>query len=130
MGRMKSKNIDEFIAGYPKEVQDILQKIRGVIKEVAPQAVETISYGIPTFVFKGNLVHFSAYKRHVGFYPASSGIEKFEPELAGYKLSKGTVQFPLDEPIPYDLIRRIVRFRVQENLERAETRIKKKKRKT
>lgn len=119
------KDIDEYIAGFPQNVQQILQKVRSTIRETAPAAQETISYAIPTFTLKGYLVHFAAYKKHIGFYPTSSGIEKFKTELSTYKWSKGTVQFPLDQPIPYDLIRKITAFRVKENLERAKTKGKK-----
>ena len=120
------KNIDEYIAGFPIEVQQIMQKIRATIHEAAPGAVETISYQIPTFTLHGNLVHFAAYKRHIGFYPTSSGIEKFKKEIAAYKWAKGSVQFPLDQPIPYELISRITAFRVAENTARAESKTKKK----
>lgn len=113
------QTIDEFIAGYPKDVQEILEKIRAIIRSAAPGAEETIKYGIPTFTLKGNLVHFSAYQKHIGFYPTPSGIEKFKEELSPYMRSKGTVQFPLDRPIPYDLIHQMVMVRVRENLERA-----------
>ena len=119
------KDIDAYISNYPKDVQEILEKVRMTIRENAPGADEKISYGIPTFYLKGNLVHFAAYKRHIGFYPTSSGIEKFQKELSVYKGAKGSVQFPLDQPIPYDLIGEIVRFRVKENLARAETKVKK-----
>jgi uncharacterized protein YdhG (YjbR/CyaY superfamily) len=112
-------NIDEYIARFPAEVQDILTRIREVIREAAPNAEETISYQIPTFRGHQNLVHFAAYKKHIGFYPTSSGIEKFKPELERYKLSKGTVQFPLDKPVPYELIGRITAFRVEEDNDRA-----------
>jgi uncharacterized protein YdhG (YjbR/CyaY superfamily) len=125
--RPTPKNIDEYIAGYPEDIQGILQKIRALIHEAAPEAQETISYQVPTFTLKGNLVHFAAFKSHISFFPASSGVEKFKNELEGYKTSKGTIQFPLGQPIPYDLIRRIVLFRVQENLARAEAKAKKKK---
>ncbi len=108
--------IDEYIAEFPQEIQQILQQIRAVIKEVAPQATEKISYQMPTFYLQGNLVHFAAFKSHIGFYPVPSGIEKFKEELSQYKGGKGSVQFPLDEPIPYDLIRRITLYRVEENL--------------
>lgn len=111
--------IDEYIANYPEPVQEILQKIRETIREVAPEAAEAIAYGIPTFKYHGNLVHFAAYKNHIGFYPTSSGIEKYKPKLSAYKLSRGTIQFPLGEPIPFDLIREITAFRVQENLEKS-----------
>ena len=120
------KNIDEYIAGFPIEVQQIMQKIRATIHEAAPGAEETISYQIPTFTLHGNLVHFAAYKRHIGFYPTSSGIEKFKKEIAAYKWAKGSVQFPLDQPIPYELISRITAFRVAENTARAESKTKKK----
>jgi len=124
----KPKNIDGYIAAFPADVQEILQKLRATIKTAASDAQETISYGIPTFTLEGNLVHFAAFKEHIGFYPAPSGIEQFKTELAAYKLSKGTIQFPLDRPIPYDLVRRIVRFRVEENLERARAKKEKKTR--
>jgi uncharacterized protein YdhG (YjbR/CyaY superfamily) len=123
--RTTAANIDEFIAGYPEHVQDILHRIRTIIREAAPGAQEAIKYGIPTFTLEGNLVHFSAFKKHIGFYPDPSGIEKFKQELSPYKGAKGSIQFPLDQPIPYDLIRRIVEFRVQENLENAQARKKK-----
>jgi uncharacterized protein YdhG (YjbR/CyaY superfamily) len=123
--RPTPKNIDEYIAGYPADIQGILQKIRAIIHEAAPEAQETISYQVPTFTLKGNLVHFAAFKQHISFFPASSGVENFKNELAAYKTSKGTIQFPLGQPIPYDLIRRIVLFRVQENLARAEAKKKK-----
>ncbi len=110
--------IDEYIAGFPEEIQVILQKIRQVIKEAAPEAQEAISYQMPTFKVEGNLVHFAAYQNHIGFYPVPSGIEKFKAELSIYKQGKGSVQFPLDQPIPYDLISRIVKFRVEENLKK------------
>jgi uncharacterized protein YdhG (YjbR/CyaY superfamily) len=121
------KDIDSYIGGFPQDVQVILQELRAAIKEAAPQAEETISYQIPTFRLKGNLVHFAAYKNHIGFYPTSSGIEKFKNELSAYKLARGTVRFPLDRPLPLDLIRKIVRFRVKENLERAQEKSKNKK---
>lgn len=111
--------IDEYIAGFPGDVQEILKKIRATIREAAPGAEEAIKYQLPTFVLKGNLVHFGAFKNHIGFYPAPRGIEEFKDELSFYKGAKGSVQFPLDEPMPLDLISRIVRFRVQDNLERA-----------
>ena len=117
--REKSRTIDEYINTFPVEVQAILQKMRETIHRAAPEAVEAISYQIPTFKLKGNLVHFAAFKHHIGFYPTSSGIEAFKEELSSYKGAKGSVQFPYDKPIPYDLIRKIVKFRVRENLERA-----------
>ena len=120
------KTIDEYIAGFPEDVQEILQKIRQTIREVVPAAEETIKYQMPTFTLKGNLVYFAAFKNHIGFYPIPTGIEQFKDELAVYKQGKGSVQFLLDKPIPYDLIRRIVAFRVQENLAKAEAKRKKK----
>ena len=108
--------IDEYIARCPAEVQPILSRIRALIKEAAPQAVEKISYQMPTFYLRGNLVHFGAHPHHIGFYPTPSGIEAFKAELSPYKSSKGAVQFPLDQPIPYDLISRIVKYRVAETL--------------
>jgi len=107
--------IDKYIAGFPPEVQDILNQIRAVIQVEAPQATEKISYGIPTFFLNGNLVHFAAYKNHIGFYPGSAGIKAFKEQLSEYKSSKGTVQFPLNKTIPFDLIRKITRFRVEIN---------------
>jgi len=119
------RNIDEYIAGFPRDVQEILEQMRLTIREAAPDAEETISYRMPTFTLKGNLVHFAAHKKHIGLYPTPSGIEKFEDELSAYRSSKGAVQFPLDRPIPFDLISEIVKFRVKENLERAEAKGKK-----
>lgn len=107
--------IDEYIAGYPEEVQQILVKIRAVIREAAPAAVEKISYQMPAFDLNGTLVWFAAFKHHIGLYPNPSGIEAFSGELSAYKQSKGAVQFPLDKPIPYELIGKIVRYRVAEN---------------
>ncbi|PKO05006.1 MAG: hypothetical protein CVU41_13920 [Chloroflexi bacterium HGW-Chloroflexi-3] len=110
------QTIEEYIVQFPNKIQEILQKIRTVIKEAAPDASEKISYQMPTFYLHGNLVHFAAFKTHIGFYPVPSGIEKFKEELSQYKGGKGSVQFPLDEPIPYDLIRRVTLFRVEENM--------------
>jgi uncharacterized protein YdhG (YjbR/CyaY superfamily) len=119
------KSIDEYIAGFPPDVQELLQTIRRTIREAAPEAEEAVKYGIPTFTLKGNLVHFGGYKEHIGFYPAPSGIEEFKDELAIYGSGRGTVRFPLDKPIPFELIGRIVKFRVKENLASAEARRKK-----
>lgn len=111
----KAKSIDEFIAAYPKDVQEILNKLRAIIKNEATAAEEAIVYGIPTFKLKGkNLVHFSAYPHHIGFYPTPGAIEAFKKELSQYKGAKGSVQFPLDKPIPYELIKKIISFRVKE----------------
>ena len=117
---MKSP-IDEYIAHCPRKVQARLKKLRTTIKRAAPNAEEKISYQIPTFYLQGNLVHFAAFKNHISFFPASSGIAKFKKELSSYKLAKGTAQFPLDKPIPYALIAKITKFRVKENLARAKT---------
>ena len=119
MNQTAPKTIDEYIAGFPPDVQAILQKIRLTIRKAAPDAEETISYRMPTFTLKGNLVHFAAFKKHIGFYPVPTGIEKFKKELAAYEQGKGSVQFPLDQPSPYGLISKIVKFRVKENLARA-----------
>jgi uncharacterized protein YdhG (YjbR/CyaY superfamily) len=113
------KDIDEYIVGFPKDIQTILQKIRKTIKKAAPEAQEKIGYQMPTFTLNGNLVHFAAFKNHIGFYPTPSGTEKFKKEISVYKAAKGSIQFPLDQPIPYDLISQIVEFRVKENLEKA-----------
>ncbi len=110
--------IDEYISQCPEEVQPILAKIRAVIRKAAPEAVERISYQMPSFYLKGNLVWFGAYRPYIGFYPTGSGTEAFEKELSVYKRAKGSVQFPLDKPIPYELIGKIVRFRVAENRRR------------
>lgn len=108
-----ANSIDEYIAAFPDEIQEILQKIRQVIHDAAPEAKEAISYQMPTFKLNGNLVHFAAFKDHIGFFPTPSGVEAY-PELMLYKTGKGTLQFPLDEPVPYELIRRVVEFRVLE----------------
>jgi uncharacterized protein YdhG (YjbR/CyaY superfamily) len=113
------RNIDGYIAGFPQDVQAILEKIRATIREAAPDAKEKISYQMPAFTLKGNLVYFAAFKKHIGFYPIPTGIKKFEKELSVYKMGKGSVQFPLDKPIPYSLISKIVKFRVNENLKKA-----------
>jgi uncharacterized protein YdhG (YjbR/CyaY superfamily) len=113
--RSTAKTIDEYIAGFPPEMQKVLQQLRALIRAEAPDATETISYAIPTFDLNGHLVHFAGYARHVGFYPTGSGVEAFKEELKPYKSGKGSVQFPLGQPLPADLIRRIVRFRVKAN---------------
>jgi len=120
------QTIDEYITGFPADVQKVLQKIRTTIHEAAPDAQEKISYQMPTFFLKGNLVHFAAFKEHIGFYPVPTGIEKFKKELSAYKQGKGSVQFPLDQPMPYDLITKIVKFRVKENLAAAAAKAKRK----
>lgn len=110
--------VDEFIVGYPPAVRRLLTEMRLVIRENAPGAAEKIAYGIPTFTLNGNLVHFSGYESHIGFYPGPEGIEAFQAELSEYKRAKGSVQFPIDRSLPRDLIARIVRFRVEQNLAR------------
>jgi len=122
-----SKSIDEYILKFPPEVQEILKTLRKVIKESAPDAEEKISYQMPTFALHGNLVHFAAYKNHIGFYPAPRGIEAFKNELSEYKGGKGSVQFPLEKPLPYELISKIVKYRVAENIKKAEEKLRKKK---
>jgi uncharacterized protein YdhG (YjbR/CyaY superfamily) len=108
--------IDAYISTFPANVQNLLNQMRQVIAETAPQAVEKISYGMPTFFLRKNLVHFAAAKHHIGFYPSPSGVQAYKDELAQYKTSKGAIQFPLDKPLPKDLIARIVAFRVKENM--------------
>lgn len=126
MNKTPPQNIDEYIALFPKDVQEILEKIRITIKKAAPTAQETINYQMPTFTLHGNLVHFAAYKNHIGFYPTPSGIENFKKELSVYEGAKGSVKFPLDKPIPYTLIGKIVKFRVKETLKKAEAKNRKK----
>lgn len=121
------KTIDEYIANFPEDVQEILQEIRSVIRTAAPGVEEAISYQMPTFKLKGNLVHFAAYKNHIGFYPVPTGIEAFKEKLSVYKGGKGSVQFPINQPLPLELIEKIVRFRVAENLEKAAAKSKRKK---
>lgn len=117
--KTKVESVDEYISQFPAEIQEILQRLRKVIREAAPDAVEKISYQMPTFALSGNLVHYAAFKNHIGFYPAPSGIEAFKEELSAYKGAKGSVQFPLNQELPYELISRIVQFRVAENTEKA-----------
>ncbi len=109
------KTVDEYIAACPPDAQPILNQIRAVIREAAPGAVEKISYKMPSFYQNGNLVWFGLHTRHIGFYPTGEGIEAFKDQLASFKISKGAVQFPLDQPIPYDLIRKMVEHRVAQN---------------
>lgn len=111
--------VDEYISQFPLDVQVKLQALRQIIRDSAPNAVEKISYKMPTYSEHGNLVHFAAYAKHIGFYPGASGIEAFKEELSWYKGAKGSVQFPLDQPLPEELIRRIVEFRVQANAKKA-----------
>lgn len=118
MQPVKPDSIDEYIAGFPEGTREVLEKIRMTIKEAAPDAKEAIKYAIPTFTLKGNLVHFAAFKNHIGFYPAPTGIETFKDALSAYKTGKGSVQFPLDQPMPFDLITKIVQYRISEQLKK------------
>jgi uncharacterized protein YdhG (YjbR/CyaY superfamily) len=113
------QTVDDYIAGFPDTTQSILQQIRLIIREMVPDAEEVISYQMPTYRLHGILVHFAAFKNHIGFYPAPSGVESFQKELAPYKHAKGSIRFPLNQPIPYELIRKIVAFRREENLAKA-----------
>lgn len=125
MASQTIQTIDEYIALFPPATQEILEKVLQLIKEVAPAAQETIKYQIPTFVLYGNLISFGAYKTHIGLYPTPNGLDSFAQELAPYRSGKGTAQFPLDQPIPYDLIRKITAFRVAENEAKAQAKKKK-----
>lgn len=118
MNKTAPANVDAYIKQFPPEVQAMLQKLRAAIKAAAPKAEEVISYQMPAYTYHGMLVYFAAYKNHIGFYPTGSGIEAFKKELSVYKGSKGAVQFPLDKPLPLALIKQIVKFRVQMNLEK------------
>ena len=120
----KPLSVDNYIAGQPKEIQEIMKKLRTTIRKAAPDAEEMISYGMPAYKYHGPLVYFAANKNHTGFYPTPSGIEAFKKELSGYEGAKGSVQFPYDEKLPLDLITRIVKFRVKENREKANTKSK------
>ena len=114
--RIKYNNVDAYIADFPEDIQKLLEQVRATIRKSAPEAEETISYAIPTFKLNGNLVHFAGFRNHIGFYPTASGIEAFKKELSAFRSAKGSVQFPIDKSIPVDLISRIVKFRVKENL--------------
>lgn len=120
------QDIDAYISAFPEEVRARLQQLRETIQAAAPGAQETINYQIPTFTLEGNLVHFAAFKEHIGFYPTPSGIERFKDELSAYEGAKGSVKFPLDGPLPLELVARIVAFRVEENLAKAGAKKKKK----
>jgi len=122
----KARNIDEYIAEFPLETRVLLEQIRGIIQKAAPKATEVMSYGMPAFKQHSVLVYFAGYKGHIGFYPTGSGIEAFQKEIAGYKSSKGAVQFPLDKPLPVKLITQMVKFRVKDDAERAKAKAKKK----
>jgi uncharacterized protein YdhG (YjbR/CyaY superfamily) len=124
MEQNKYNTVDEYILQFPDKVQEILQELRRLIKDTAPEAEEKISYQMPTYYLQGNLVHFAAHKNHIGFYPTPTGIEAFKDELSNYKGAKGSVQFPINKPMPFDLIRKIVEFRVSENKNKAVKKIK------
>lgn len=109
------KTVDEYIGSFPEAIQEKLRQMREAITAEAPEAGEKISYGIPTFTFHGNLVHYAAYDTHIGFYPGAAGVAEFTDELKDYETSKGTVRFPLDKPLPLDLVRKITAFRVMQN---------------
>jgi uncharacterized protein YdhG (YjbR/CyaY superfamily) len=118
----KPLTIDEYISAFPPETQKLLEQVRSTIKKVAPEAQEAISYQMPAFKYHGLLVWFAGYKNHIGFYPKASGIEFFKKEISAYKWAKGSVQFPLDKPLPLGLITKIVKYRVQENMEKTKKR--------
>jgi uncharacterized protein YdhG (YjbR/CyaY superfamily) len=121
------ETIDEYIMGFPEDIREKLEALRATIRKAAPEAEEIISYAMPTFYLRGNLVHFAAFKNHIGFYPAPSGIETFKEELSLYKTSKGAAQFPIDKPLPLSLVSKIVKFRVKQNLEKVAIKEKAKK---
>lgn len=123
---MEIKTIDEYILACPVEIQEMLKKLRKTIKEAAPEAQEKISWGMATFALHGNLIHFAAHKSHIGLYPGASGVEVFKNELSEFKTSKGAIQFPINKPIPYELVKKIVKYRVKENTVEFENKKKKK----
>jgi len=123
----QTETIDDYIASFPKHIQEILEEIRQAIREAAPDAEETISYQMPAFRLNGVLVYFAAFKNHIGFYPTSSGVAAFKAELSQYEVSKGTIRFPLGQPVPFNLIKKIVKYRVEENLDRKKAPPKKQK---
>jgi len=126
MKTTQAENIDAYIAGFPEDIQKRLESMRATIKKAAPEAEEDIKYAIPTFTLNGNLVHFAAFKNHIGFYPAPTGIEAFKKETAPYEAGKGSLQFPLDKPLPLALVSKIVKYRVTENLKKAVAKKRKK----
>jgi len=125
MSRIIFNDVDSYISSFPGETQKLLERIRQTINKAAPEAKESINYGIPTMTYYGNLVHFAAFKNHIGFYPGPEGIEAFRSELSVYEGGKGSVKFPIDKPIPFDLIKAIVKFRVIRNAEKAKEKFKK-----
>jgi uncharacterized protein YdhG (YjbR/CyaY superfamily) len=125
MAMQKSNSIEAYIASFPKSIQEIVIQIRTTIKNAAPQAEEKISYGMPAFFLKGQLVYYAAFKNHIGFYALPSGNKAFQKELVHYKVGKGSIQFPITEKIPYALITKMVKFRIKENLEKEKLKLKK-----
>ena len=123
--KVRFNSIDEYVATFPEEIQAVLQTIRETVRAAAPDAQEKISYQMPTFFLKGNLVHFAAFKHHIGFYPTPSGVDAFKEEIARYQSAKGSIRFPLDEPMPLDLITRIVKMRMADNLKKAASKSRK-----
>ena len=126
MKTTQAEDIDAYIAGFPEDIQKRLASMRDAIHKAAPEAKEDIKYAIPTFTLSGNLVHFAAFKNHIGFYPAPTGIEAFKKETAPYQAGKGSLQFPLDKPLPLALVTKIVKYRVKENLKKSTAKTKKK----
>jgi len=126
MKSIQPRNIDEYIASFPKDIQKLLKKMRATIKKAAPQAEETIKYAIPTYTLNGNLVSFAAFKNHIGFYPVPRLVEPFKKKLAEYEGAKSTARFPFDSPLPLELISEMVKFRVKKNAERVKAKTKKK----
>ena len=124
MKKTTSSNIDEYIESFAGNIQKLLKQMRATIHKAAPEADETMSYGIPTFKLNGNLVHFAAFKNHIGFYPAPSGIEAFKKEVAPYEAGKGSLQFPLEKPLPLQLVTKIVKYRIQENMQKSRSKRK------
>ena len=122
-----ANNVDEYIDGFPAETQKLLEQLRSTIIKAAPKAEEGISYQMPAYKLQGVLVYFAGYKNHIGFYPGAGGVASFEKEIAGYKYAKGSVRFPIDEPIPVKLVTKIVKFRAKQNLEKAAAKARKKK---
>ena len=118
MEKVVAKNVDEYIAGFPKETQKLLKQVRATIRKAVPKAQETIKYGMPAYVYHGNLVYFAGYKNHIGFYPVPSGDASLKKEILEYKTGKGSIQFPLEKPMPLELIRKMIDFRIHENLQK------------
>lgn len=129
MENTKIDKVEDYIASFPEDIQELLKELREAVRETAPEAMEKISYGMPTFAMDGNIIHFAAFKNHIGLYPGADGVAAFQDELKPYKTSKGTIQFSLDQPLPMNLIKRIVNYKVEENKERTRLKTEKKKNK-